>query len=392
MANLAVVGAHSINGVSALHSDLLRRRLLPDFAEMWPERFNNKTNGISQRRWLHMGNPGLAGLITNRIGDGWIRNLNELRRLEAFVHETDFLDQLKSVKQGNKVCLAKIIAENCHQTIDPQSLFDIQAKRIHEYKRQVLFVLAIIDEYLTICEERRYPAFPRTCVFAGKAAPGYWAARMIIKLINSAAEVINHDPQVKDMLKVVFIPDYKVSTAQKVIAAADLSEQLSTAGTEASGTGNMKFAMNGALTLGTRDGANIEMAEEIGEENIYIFGAGADEIARCKKLGDYEPRKIYLHDNRVRRVLDALRDGLMTPYEPDQFKWLYDSLLGTDPYFHVVDLPAYFEAREQISDDYADGREWGRKTLLNIARIGKFSSDRTIAEYACDIWKLPVQR
>ena len=388
MANLAIVGSHSVNGVSALHSELVTSRLVPDFAQLWPQRFNNKTNGVSQRRWLLMANPGLARLICEQIGGGWITDLEELRGLEPCAGQDGFLDAFFAAKQVNKAALAGLIAGTAHVQVDPGSLFDIQAKRIHEYKRQLLLALAIINDYLRIVEDGVEPQVPRTHIFAGKAAPGYRAARMIIKLVNSLAETINGDPAVRDLLKVVFVPDYKVSLAQKLVAAADLSEQISTAGKEASGTGNMKFAMNGALTIATLDGANIEILDHVGADNIFIFGMTADQIERAQHAGDYRPRELYERDPTIRRVLDAVRDDRFCPREPGLFRWVYDSLLAGDEYFHLADLPSYLQTRERLWSGYLNRRAWCAKAVLNVARMGWFSSDRTIAEYAREIWEV----
>jgi starch phosphorylase len=386
MAHLAVVGSHCVNGVSELHSELVRTRLVPDFSGMWPERFNNKTNGVTQRRWLLEANPGLAQLISANIGSGWITDLEKLRELEGCARRSGFLESFAAVKRSNKAALAAYIEKVSRVSIDPQSLFDVQAKRIHEYKRQLLLALAIINDYFAIVEDGLMPDVPRAHIFAGKAAPGYWAARMIIKLLNSLAEVINHDPATRGLLKVAFVPDYKVSVAQKLVAAADLSEQISTAGTEASGTGNMKFAMNGALTIGTLDGANIEILQEVGKDNIYIFGMTAAEIENLNQSRDYQPRDIYERDSRVRRVLDALADDRFCAAEPGLFKWVYDSLLGSDRYFHLADFASYLAARDRVWRDYSHHQVWLEKTVLNVARMGRFSSDRTIAEYAAEIW------
>jgi glycogen phosphorylase len=392
MANLAIIGSHSVNGVSELHSELVRTRLVPDFAAMWPQRFNNKTNGVTQRRWLLEANPGLAKLICESIGTGWITDLEKLRELECCACQEGFRDAFAAIKRANKTALAKLTRIIGHVTIDPHSLFDVQAKRIHEYKRQLLAALAIINDYLEIVEDRRTPPVPRTHIFAGKAAPGYWAARMIIKLINSLADTINNDSAADGLLKVVFVPDYKVSIAQKLIAAADLSEQISTAGTEASGTGNMKFAMNGALTIGTLDGANIEIRQEVGEDNIYIFGLTAAEIEAFQQRGNYRPREIYERDTRVRRVLDALAAGRFCPEEPGLFKWIYDSLLDSDHYFHLADFSSYLATRDRVWRDYANCPVWFEKAILNVARVGRFSSDRTIAQYAREIWGIETTR
>jgi len=386
MANLAIVGSHSVNGVSKLHSDLVKTRLVPDFARMWPDRFNNKTNGVTQRRWLLEANPGLAQLISANIGAGWICDLEKLRELERYAGQRGFLDGFAAVKRANKEVLATLIEKTGHVGVDPESLFDVQAKRIHEYKRQLLLVLAIINDYLAIVEDGVTPQVARAHIFAGKAAPGYWAARMIIKLINSMADTINHDPATKGLLKVAFVPDYKVSVAQRLVAAADLSEQISTAGTEASGTGNMKFAMNGALTIGTLDGANIEILEEAGADNIYIFGLTADEIETLNQSGNYRPREIYERDPKLRRVLDELAANRFNPNEPGLFKWIYDALLSSDHYFHLADFSSYLAIRDRVWEDYSNRQLWLEKAVLNVARMGRFSSDRAIAEYATGIW------
>ncbi len=389
MANLSIVGCHSTNGVSELHSELIRKDLVPHFFQLWPERFNNKTNGVTQRRWLLLANPSLAGLLTETIGDGWITRLEELRALEALAGDAAFREKFLAAKRANKVRLAKIIRETADTAVDPDSLFDIQAKRIHEYKRQVLNVLHIVHEYLRLVEDGVAPPFTRTYIFAGKAAPGYWQAKQVIKLINSVAQVVNNDPRVHDLLKVVFVPDYRVTLAERIIPAADLSEQISTAGKEASGTGNMKFSMNGAPTIGTPDGANIEIVREAGEENNYLFGLTAGRIAEMQGAGSYQPRAIYNGDADVKRVLDSLAGGVFSPQEPRLFAWLGRSLLDQgDPYFHLADLRAYLDTQDRAATDYAQRALWARKAILNVARIGRFSSDRTIREYADGIWNL----
>jgi starch phosphorylase len=387
MAHLAIVGSHSVNGVSKLHTELVKTSLAADFYETWPERFNNKTNGVTPRRWLLKSNPGLAGLITEMIGDGWITNLERLRELEPYAEATQFQMEFCRIKFENKQKLAKIIKETTGVIVDPSSLFDIQVKRIHEYKRQLLNVMRIIDEYFCLIEDKREPVVARTYIFAGKAAPSYWAAKQIIKLINSVASVINNDPRVDGQIKVVFIPDYRVSLAERIIPAADLSEQISTAGMEASGTGNMKFAMNGALTIGTLDGANIEIQEEVGEENIFIFGLRAEEIRRMREEGSYNPRYYYDNDRRLRRVMDSFNSNILYPPEPGLFGSIYQSILNNgDYYFHLADLGSYLETQEKVGQEFKDRANWARKAILNTARIGKFSSDRTILEYAKDIW------
>ncbi len=388
MAHLAIVGSHAVNGVSALHSELVKTRLVPDFHDLWPERFHNKTNGVTQRRWLLKANPGLARLITDTIGDTWITDLNQLRALESHATDAGFREAFLRVKHGNKERLARVIRQTARVDVDPHSLFDVQAKRIHEYKRQLLGVMGIIEAYLSLVEDGVEPPVPRSYIFAGKAAPGYWAAKQIIKLIHSVGHVVNRDPRVSGMLTVAFVPDYRVSLAERIIPAADLSEQISTAGYEASGTGNMKFAMNGALTIGTRDGATIEIGEEVGWENIFMFGLRAEQMEHLRATGSYRPRDYYERDGRVRRVMDALASDRFCAREPGLFRWLYDTLLARDEYFHLADLGAYLETQHRAGMEYRDRALWATKAIFNVARIGKFSSDRTIAEYARDVWGL----
>ncbi len=389
MAHLAVVGSHSTNGVAALHTELLQKTVIPDFYQLWPERFSNKTNGVTPRRWLLKCNPMLATLISDAIGESWITDLDRLRSLEAYASDAAFQDAFMKVKHANKNRMAAIVSETAHVNVDPYSLFDIQAKRIHEYKRQLLNILHIIHQYLSLVDDGVEPPIAKTYLFSGKAAPGYWAAKQIIKLVNSLAEVINYDSRVRDLLKVAFVPDYRVSLAEKLIPSADLSEQISTAGKEASGTGNMKFALNGALTIGTLDGANIEIREEVGEDNIFIFGLRADEIQKMQAGGPCHPREYYLQSPAIRRVMDALRDDRFSEKEPGLFKWIFDRLVeNEDEYFHLADFHAYLEAQEKASREYGDPRIWAKRAVLNVARMGKFSSDRTIAQYAEEIWGL----
>lgn len=389
MGHLAIVGSHSINGVSALHTDLVKTTLMPDFFHLWPERFNNKTNGITQRRWLRQANPLLARLLRKTIGDGWITDLDALRALEPFAQDGGFQQEFLRIKHANKERLATVIKELTRVAVDPDSLFDVQVKRIHEYKRQLLNVLHIIHEYLCVTEDRQEPLAARTYIFAGKAAPGYWAAKQLIKLINNVGRVINADPRVRGRIKVVFIPDYRVSLAERIIPAADVSEQISTAGKEASGTGNMKFALNGALTIGTLDGANIEIMEEVGEENIFIFGLQAHDIQMMRSQGSYQPREYYARHPALKRVMDALYSDLFCREEPDLFRWIYHALVEQgDEYFHLADLPSYIDAQKRVGAEFTNLSGWAQKAILNVARIGKFSSDRTIREYARDIWRL----
>jgi starch phosphorylase len=385
MANLAIVGSHSINGVAELHSHLVKTRLVPDFYQLWPERFNNKTNGVTQRRWLASCNPALAKVISRHIGDRWIRDFSLIRGLESHAGTLDLCKDFLEVKRHNKEHLAALIFQTEQVKIDPSSLFDVQVKRIHEYKRQLLNAMHVMHTYLALVDEGRLPTAPRTHIFAGKAAPGYWMAKLIIKLINNIAAVVNHDPRVRGLMKVVFMRDYRVSLAETIIPAADLSEQVSTAGMEASGTGNMKFAMNGALTIGTLDGANLEILEEVGAENIFIFGLTTEEVETRRKT--YNPQDCYQASPAVRRVLDALRDNRFSPGEPDLFQPIIDSLLRRgDYYFHLADFDSYVAAQERVSSSFGDHVGWAHKAILNVARSAKFSSDRTVAEYARDIW------
>jgi starch phosphorylase len=389
MAHLCIAGSHSTNGVSALHSELVKTSLAPDFARLWPERFNNKTNGVTPRRWLVQANPELARLITARIGDAWITDLERLRDLEDWVDDTAFRAAFSSVKHANKERLARYISEQMQLTVDPSSLFDAQVKRIHEYKRQLLNVMHIIHEYLSLVDDHIEPLVPRTYIFAGKAAPGYWVAKQIIKLINAVARVINNDPRVHGQIKVVFLPDYRVSLAELIIPAADLSEQISTAGTEASGTGNMKLAMNGALTIGTLDGANIEIRAAVGEANFFLFGLTIEDIRALREAGSYRPRELYGQSPALKRVLDAFASDRFSWSEPGMFGWIRDSLLdGGDVHFLVADFGDYVATQHRVGEQFAQPTTWAGKAILNTARTGRFSSDRTVAEYARDIWRV----
>jgi len=380
MANLAMVGSHSVNGVAALHSELVKQTLAPDLHRLYPERFNNKTNGVTPRRWLAHANRPLASLITKAIGDGWIRDLSELRRLELFSDDSGLLERLDAVKSRNKLALAKLTKDLTGIAVDPESMFDVQVKRIHEYKRQLLNILHVVHRYWEIIEDGSTPLQPRTFFFAGKAAPGYFAAKLIIKLIHSVGEVINADPRTREWLRVVFLPDYRVSLAEAIMPAAELSEQISTAGKEASGTGNMKLALNGALTIGTLDGANIEIRDEVGAENIFIFGLRAEEVVALLKSG-YHPRS--------NRVVDSIATGHFSRGDKDIFRPLVSNLLSArDEYVHLADFQSYIDAQQAVDVEYRDRPSWNRKALLNIARMGKFSSDRTVSEYAREIWKI----
>jgi starch phosphorylase len=391
MAYLAIVGSHSINGVAELHTALLRNKIFKDFYACYPERFNNKTNGITQRRWLLKSNPGLAKLVSDTIGDGWITDLDLLRKLEPFAGNPEFQKKWAQIKRNKKNKLAKYINESCNIEVDVNSLFDVQVKRIHEYKRQLLNILHVITLYHRIAANPKKKIVPRTVIFGGKAAPSYWKAKLIIKLITSVADVVNNDPRVRGRLKVVYIPNYGVSLAEKIIPAADLSEQLSTAGTEASGTGNMKFALNGALTIGTLDGANIEIREEVGKENIFIFGMTAEEVAKEKKKPSRSPQDIYESNSEIRLTVDSIRNGLFSNGDKDLFKTLVDGLLDpNDPYVLLKDMEDYLRCQDEVSRTYLDKQDWWRRSILNVAGMGKFSTDRTIREYAEDIWGIKV--
>ncbi|HET7711277.1 MAG TPA: glycogen/starch/alpha-glucan phosphorylase [Thermoanaerobaculia bacterium] len=388
MANLAMAGSHSVNGVAALHSQLVRSRLAPDFARMYPERFNNKTNGVTPRRWLLHANRPLAALISSTIGDGWVRDLDELRKLEMFAADGSLLERLDSVKLRNKIALARLARELTGVSLDARSMFDVQAKRVHEYKRQLLNALHVIHRYWQIVEDQREPRHPRTVIFAGKAAPGYFAAKLIIKLIHSIAEVINADPRTREWIRVVYLPDYRVTLAEAIIPAAELSEQISTAGTEASGTGNMKLALNGALTIGTFDGANVEIYQEVGPDNFFLFGHRAEEVSALLESG-YHPESYLDADPALRRAVDSIASGHFSRGDKDLFRPLVARLLSSrDEYLHLGDFPAYIEAQDAVDVAYGDRPAWLRKSLLNIARVGKFSSDRAIREYAEEIWGL----
>lgn len=389
MANLSIIGCHSVNGVSRIHSELVKSKLVPDFYHLWPEKFNNKTNGITQRRWLLNANPDLAKFITSKIGDGWITELSALRGLEAYSRDENSQGQINEIKMKNKINLANYITKTLDIPVIIDSIFDIQVKRIHEYKRQLLNVLNIINLYLRIIEDGEEPNFPRTFIFAGKSAPSYYTAKLIIKLINSLSETINRDKRVRDLIKVVFIPNYKVSIAEKIIPAADVSEQISTAGMEASGTGNMKFALNGGVIIGTLDGANIEIRDEVGEDNIYIFGKNTSEINKMKSEKSYNPTEFYESSDMIKRVVDSLSSNLFCPEEPRLFKPLYDALIHLgDRYFLLADFESYTTTQDKIVHDFMNRPLWLEKIMLNISRMGRFSSDRTIREYAADIWNI----
>ncbi|MFT5702081.1 MAG: starch phosphorylase [Desulforhopalus sp.] len=392
MAHLAIIGSHSVNGVAALHSQLLQDRIFPDFHKFFPGKFNSKTNGITPRRWLLDVNPDLAALITDKIGAGWVTNLDLLRGLEPFVDDEDFCTSWEKIKLQNKVQLADYIEKACHVVVDPTTMFDIQVKRIHEYKRQLLNALHLIHLYHRIIHGEAEGMAPRTAVFAGKAAPSYWRAKLIIKLITSIGDVINNDPRVKNRLKVVFLPNYNVSQAEIIMPAADLSEQISTAGTEASGTGNMKFSLNGALTIGTLDGANIEIREEVGEENIFIFGMTADEAEYERKNISKTPWQVCQMNAGINNVIESIADGSFSGGDRELFKPLVDSLMDKhDQYLLLLDFETYIACQNEVNDAFLDTKMWTKKSILNVARMGKFSTDRTIKQYSEEIWGIPVE-
>jgi glycogen phosphorylase len=389
MANLAVVGSHSVNGVAALHTELLKKHLFNDFDEFYPGKFNNKTNGITPRRWLQASNPRLSALINSKIGNGWVKHQEELRKLEQWADDPQFQADFMAVKHDNKVDLAKIILKECGVTVNPSALFDVQVKRLHEYKRQHLNLLHILALYRRILQNPNKDVVPRVFIFAAKAAPGYDLAKCIIKAINAVGAKINSDPRVGDKLKVVFLPNYRVSLASRIIPAADISEQISTAGKEASGTGNMKLALNGSLTIGTLDGANVEILEEVGPDNIFIFGLTVDEVEALWKKG-YHPYDYYQADEELRAVVDWVGSNYFTPDEPGALASLKHSLLeGGDPYLCLPDFRSYCDAQDKVDAAYRDKARWARMAILNTARMDKFSSDRTIHEYAREIWGLP---
>ena len=387
MANLAIVGSHSTNGVAELHSELLRTITVKDLAEMFPERFSNKTNGVTPRRWLLLANPALAHVITEAIGDGWVTDLSQLNKLKPLADDQGFRDSLRNAKREAKSQFASWLKSSSGQTVDPDTIFDCQIKRIHEYKRQLLNALRVVVLYNRLRENPKAEMAPRTFFFAGKAAPAYQLAKLIIKFIGNLADTIDGDPLMRGRLKVLFLPEYDVSLAERLIPASDVSNQISTAGYEASGTSNMKFMMNGALTIGTRDGATIEMAQEAGEENFFLFGLTAEQVADSRAW--YNPHWHYEHEPETRAALNLIFSDHFSRNEPGIFAPLYDTLLTYgDHYMHLADLKSYLEADQRLCELYADPDEWARKAILNIAGSGKFSSDRTIAEYATGIWEV----
>ena len=394
MANLAIVGGFSVNGVARLHTEILKNQELKDFYEMMPEKFNNKTNGITQRRFLLHGNPLLSEWVTKKIGNEWITNLPHIHRLAVYADDPKCQQEFMDIKYQNKVRLARYIKEHNGIEVDPRSIFDVQVKRLHEYKRQLMNILHVMYLYNQLKDNPNLDMVPRTFIFGAKAAAGYRRAKLTIKLINSVAEVINNDRSIGGKIKVVFIEDYKVSNAEIIFAAADVSEQISTASKEASGTGNMKFMLNGALTLGTMDGANVEIVEEVGAENAFIFGLTSDEVIRYEREGGYDPMEIFNNNYEIRRVLMQLINGYYSPQDPELFRDIYNSLLNTmssdraDTYFILKDLPSYGEAQKRIDQAYRDESWWAKAAILNVANSGKFTSDRTILEYVRDIWHL----
>ena len=394
MANMAIVAGFSVNGVARLHTEILKNQELKDFYQMFPEKFNNKTNGITQRRFLLHGNPLLADWVSNKIGDGWITDLSQMKGLEEYVQDPRSKAEFMQIKYLNKVRLAKYIKENNGIDVDPRSIFDVQVKRLHEYKRQLLNILHIMYLYNQLKDNPNMDFYPRTFIFGAKAAAGYRIAKLTIKLINSVADVINHDKSIGGKIKVVFIEDYRVSNAEWIFAAADVSEQISTASKEASGTGNMKFMLNGALTLGTMDGANVEIVEEVGEDYAFIFGMSAEEVINYENNGGYNPMDIFNQDMQIRRVLMQLINGYYAPDDPERFRDLYNSLLNTqstakaDTYFILKDFYSYAEAQRRVEAAYRNSDWWAEAAMRNVAHVGKFSSDRTIQEYVDDLWHL----
>ena len=391
MANLAIVGSFAINGVAALHTEILKTRIFPDFYKMYPKKFINITNGITPRRWLKSANPALSNLITEKIGNEWVKDISNLKKLEEFINDKKFIENWQSIKWLNKKLLIDYIEIENNIKINLDSIFDVQIKRFHEYKRQLLNVFHIITLYNRIKSNPKLKMTPRTIIFGGKAAPAYFAAKMVIKLINSVADVVNNDPEVGDKLKVVFLKNYSVTLAEKIIPASDLSEQISMAGLEASGTGNMKFALNGALTIGTMDGANVEIREEVGDENIFIFGLLADEIVKVKS-NNYNPKDYYEKNKSLKQVVDMISSNFFNHKEPGIFDDMVRGLMNVDYYCLFADYQAYIDAQDKVAELYQNQLEWTKKSIYNVARVGKFSSDRSVSEYTKKIWKVkPVK-
>jgi starch phosphorylase len=393
MAHLATVGSHAVNGVAGLHSELLKRDVLRDFYELWPEKFSNKTNGVTPRRWIVLANARLADFITEAIGDVWVRNLHELRRLEPLLEDGDFRAQWRAIKRSNKAALATIIRDSTGVQVNPDAMFDVQVKRIHEYKRQHLNILHVVALYHRLKTEPNLEIQPRVFIFGGKAAPGYHLAKLMVRLITAVGDIINRDPGVRDLIKVVFLPNFNVTNGQRIYPAADLSEQISMAGKEASGTGNMKFQMNGALTIGTMDGANIEIREEVGADNFFLFGMSAEQV-QARRAAGYRPLELYQSEPELREVIDLIRDGFFSRGSSAMFRDLIENLLFHDPYMVLADYQSYAACQQRVDEAYRDPEGWTRMSILNTARSGKFSSDRTIREYCTDIWQaraVPVE-
>ena len=388
MAHLAIAGSFSVNGVARLHTDILKKRELKDFYEMMPEKFNNKTNGITQRRFLLHGNPLLASWVTDKIGDDWITDLSHIGKLGVYVDDEKCQQEFMNIKYQNKVRLAKYIKEHNGIDVDPRSIFDCQVKRLHEYKRQLMNIMHVMHLYNLLKEHPEMDIVPRTFIFGAKAAAGYDTAKLTIKLINAVADRVNNDPAINGRVKVVFIEDYRVSNAELIFAAADVSEQISTASKEASGTGNMKFMLNGAVTIGTMDGANVEIVEEVGEENAFIFGMSAEQVMEYEKNKNYHPADLYNSHDDIRRVMTQMINGFYCPENPDLFRPLYDTLMQKDMYFILADFESYKEAQKRVEAAYRDEKRWARMAMMQTAHCGKFSSDRTIEEYVHDIWHL----
>jgi starch phosphorylase len=386
MAHLATVGSHAVNGVARLHSMLLQHDVLRDFHDLWPGKFSNKTNGVTPRRWMALANPRLSRCITRAVGDHWLLDLEQLRKLEPLAEDADFRAQWRDIKRANKTALASLIRERTGVVVNPQSMFDIQVKRIHEYKRQHLNILHVIALYHRLKTDPHVQIEPRVFIFGGKAAPGYGLAKLMIRLITAVGETLDRDPAARELIKVVFLPNFNVTNAQRIYPAADLSEQISTAGKEASGTGNMKFQMNGALTIGTLDGANIEIREAVGPENFFLFGLTAEQAQRLLAEG-YRPMELYREQPELREVLGLVRDGFFSRGDTGLFRPLLDNLLLHDPYLVLADYAAYAECQQRVEAAYRDTEHWTRMSILNTARSGHFSSDRSIREYCAEIWK-----
>jgi starch phosphorylase len=387
MANLAIVGSHKVNGVSALHSQLLKDSTFKEFNEIFPDKIINVTNGITPRRWLLLANPKLSDLIKEAIGDGWEKDLDQLVKLEAFADDKTFQQRFMQTKQANKQRLARLVDYYLDRQVSSDTLFDVQVKRFHEYKRQLLNIIRVVALYVRMLENPQQEIVPRTFIFGGKAAPGYQIAKLIIRLINDVADIIDNDREVNDRLKVLFIPNYDVSTAVDIIPAAEVSQQISTAGLEASGTGNMKLALNGALTMGTMDGANVEMHQKIGDDNIFIFGLTTDEITQLRRTG-YHPRQYYENNPLLKRSIDMIGNGFFSPEETHRYRSLTESLLNHDPFMVLADFQSYLDTHDRTDQVYKEPDKWNRMAILNTARMGYFSSDRTIREYAKNIWNM----